>query len=301
MCFLESHGQRTVKISKEKKNIQFVNWICEASTAGRGREDKASWKAVSLWRLEHIGWTQNMSRCDISFWTFSGLEPDRSTLRCCISSWCNLASPDIIDIFFGYHSKPRWLFASKRWPFTWPEAKFMKLQRKTQVIPHNFDKSVKLWIQNWCFCVASKKKTFFEKCQVQDYIFMTNEKVLLDAGELWSVMSSCLVWHSGASVRFLAPREPKGSSNIGCATQEGLGNSKHETWQLPGESVHKVCGVTRKLKKNKRKPLRPRILLATWRNFWNWDQDDAFPCAEFRAWLLNKLEAVLFFEILQCL
>jgi len=69
---------------------------------------------------------------------------------------------------------------------------------------------------------------FFEKCQVQDYIFMTNEKVLLDAGDLWSVKSSCLAWHSGASVRFLAPREIKGSSNICCATQEGLGNSKHE-------------------------------------------------------------------------
>lgn len=37
------------------------------------------------------------------------------------------------------------------------------------------------------------------------------------------------------------------------------------------------------------------------KNFWKWDQDDAFPRAEFRAWLLNKLEAVLFFEILQCL
>ena len=111
-------------------------------------------------------------------------------------------------------------------------------QQKISFESQNF---MKLMHQMVLLCWGYSQKelprtTFFENCQVEDYIFMTNEKVLLDAGELWSVITEA--WHFGALVRFLAPREPKGSSNIRCATQEGLGNSKHEK---SNNFLGKVC------------------------------------------------------------
>ena len=68
-----------------------------------------------------------------------------------------------------------------------------------------------------------------------------------------SGVSSLHVWHGTLVLRsgFLLLEKSKDLQTSAVQLKKAWDNSKHEKLQFSRESVHKVCGVTRKLKETK--------------------------------------------------
>ena len=176
----------------------------------------------------------------------------------------------------------------------------MKLQRKTQVIPCTT--LINLWSCEFKLvflcCFHKRLSSRNARCRI---IFSWRMKKCCSTQAI-SGVSSLHVWHGTLVLRsgFLLLEKSKDlqTSAVQLKKAWAIRSMKNDN------SLGKVYTKYVVWLENWRK-LRETVMttdpVSNLKNFWKWDQGDAFPRAEFRAWLLNKLEAVLFFEILQCL